>query len=244
MRDADEIAKSIAKRSMIKNPDRPGFQSSGEAAANIIDGYVSRYSRWNGLRILDFGSGSGRIVTPLAKARPEAQFSATDVDREAVDYIRLTAPANVSADVNPYNGPLPYPDRTFDVVFAVSVWSHLPEQLGRYWLTEVRRVLKPNGIAILTFAGAHILERWASELPSWRALTAADLDRKHFIYLEAMNLASDPEKYPGIESSWGNTAIHPEYIHREWGKIMDVLAVDPRGMNGLQDVAVLRNGAR
>lgn len=244
MSNASDIAKSIAKRSMIKNPDRPGFQVSGEAAARIVDAYVSQYANWSGLRVLDFGSGSGRVVTPLAKNRPEASFSATDVDRESVEYIRLTATDNVTSDVNPYNGPLPYADNAFDVVFAVSVWSHFPENLAIYWLNEVRRVLRPNGIAILTFAGAHVLGLWARDLPSWRSKTAADLEREQFIYIEAVNLTSDPEKYPGIKSSWGNTAIHTDYVRREWAKIMNVVTVDQQGMNGLQDVAVLRNSKK
>jgi SAM-dependent methyltransferase len=210
--DASELAKSIARRSFIKNPDRPGVQPSGEAAAKIIDGYISRYSRGDGIRVLDFGSGSGRVVVPLAKMRQEAPFSATDVDRESVEYISLTAPKNVTTDVNPYQGPLLYLEGSHDVAYAVSVWSHLPQALGRYWLEEVRRVLKPNGFAVLTFAGAHVLGVWAKDLPTWRSVTSEDLDREKFIYREA-----DPEKYPGIQSSWGNTAIHPEYIRREWG---------------------------
>jgi SAM-dependent methyltransferase len=39
----------------------------------------------------------------------------------------------------------------FDFVSALSVWTHLNEEDARFYLSEVHRVLKPNGKAIITF---------------------------------------------------------------------------------------------
>jgi SAM-dependent methyltransferase len=47
--------------------------------------------------------------------------------------------------------PWDLPDDGVDMVTALSVWTHLDEPDARYYLGEVRRVLRPAGKAILTF---------------------------------------------------------------------------------------------
>lgn len=42
-------------------------------------------------------------------------------------------------------------DNTFDLVTALSVWTHLDEDDAVFYLKEVKRVLKPGGRAIITF---------------------------------------------------------------------------------------------
>jgi ubiquinone/menaquinone biosynthesis C-methylase UbiE len=46
--------------------------------------------------------------------------------------------------------PLEYEDSKFDFVYALSVFTHLDETLQFQWLLELRRVLRPEGILILT----------------------------------------------------------------------------------------------
>jgi SAM-dependent methyltransferase len=47
--------------------------------------------------------------------------------------------------------PWPLANESFDVVTALSVWTHLDEADARFYLGEVCRVMKPNGRAIVTF---------------------------------------------------------------------------------------------
>lgn len=42
-------------------------------------------------------------------------------------------------------------DRTFDVITALSVWTHFGEETAMYYFKEVNRMLKPGGIAIISF---------------------------------------------------------------------------------------------
>src|SRR2546422_521375 len=53
--------------------------------------------------------------------------------------------------------PLPFADRQFAVVYALSVFTHLPEPLQNAWMQEIRRVVRPGGHVILTTHGAHYL---------------------------------------------------------------------------------------
>jgi SAM-dependent methyltransferase len=49
--------------------------------------------------------------------------------------------------------PLPFPACHFDCLYAVSVFTHLPEDAHAAWAAELHRVLKPGGLLICTLNG-------------------------------------------------------------------------------------------
>src|SRR5712691_5704057 len=63
-------------------------------------------------------------------------------------------------EVNDLRPPLPYPDGRFDLVYALSVFTHLPEELQRPWIEELLRILEPGGHLILSLHG----QRYRDEL--------------------------------------------------------------------------------
>ena len=119
--------------------------------------------------VLDVGCGTGRIAIPLTQyLAPEGRYEGFDPAREAVRHCRRKISPSYPnfrfqlADLyNKNYSPwgrfkdseygFPYPDGAFDVVFAVSVFTHLlPAGTGRY-LQEIARVLKPGGRFLATF---------------------------------------------------------------------------------------------
>ena len=46
-----------------------------------------------------------------------------------------------------------YGDETFDLIYAISVFTHLTEELGRAWIAELRRLLRPGGLLMFTVHG-------------------------------------------------------------------------------------------
>jgi SAM-dependent methyltransferase len=61
------------------------------------------------------------------------------------------------AQVNGLEPPLDHADETFDLLYAISVFTHLPGVIGVEWLAELRRVLRPGGLALITVNGASCL---------------------------------------------------------------------------------------
>lgn len=49
--------------------------------------------------------------------------------------------------------PTPYVSESFDLVYALSVFSDLDEHLQRDWLAEFRRLLRPGGLLVLSVLG-------------------------------------------------------------------------------------------
>jgi SAM-dependent methyltransferase len=102
------------------------------------------------VRVLDFACGAGRQLMQLLRLYPNVQAHACDIRADAIESLkRLYPKANLYT--NSFDPPLRYVDGTFDLVYSVSIFSHLSESDARLWLRELRRVVKPGGILCLTF---------------------------------------------------------------------------------------------
>ncbi len=121
-------------------------------------------------RVLDVGCGMGRVALPLTTFLNSAtggHYDGFDIVKAGVDwcqqkYWRFPNFRFVHSDVHNFHyNPkgrykaseyrFPYADDTFDVVFLNSVFTHmLPTDVENY-LSEVARVLKPNGVSSITY---------------------------------------------------------------------------------------------
>ena len=147
--------------------ERDEWLQSGELDARLIRELLSRngYDVERMGAMLDFGCGCGR-VTRCWSDLEQTEVHGADVDRAAIRWVRRNLPFVEAVRSNPLP-PLPYPDGRFDLVYALSVITHLPEQAGRDWLAELVRVLRPGGLLLFTVHG----ERFT------RALSEADKRR-------------------------------------------------------------------
>ncbi len=111
-----------------------------------------------GERVLDVGCGEGRFTSALVEAgvqavgidvaqeplrRAQARRSAA-VARHAAG----TAGAELDLRVVPPHGPWPFAEASFDAVWAGETIEHVMDTAG--WLSEVRRVLRPGGLLLLS----------------------------------------------------------------------------------------------
>jgi SAM-dependent methyltransferase len=59
--------------------------------------------------------------------------------------------------------PLPYRDGQFDLVYALSVFTHLPGPLLFAWMGEMDRIVKPGGFLIVSTHGEPCLGQLSAE---------------------------------------------------------------------------------
>jgi SAM-dependent methyltransferase len=107
--------------------------------------------------VLDFGSSSGRIISPLSAWRPDVEWIGCDPNGPAIEW----AQEHVGGGrffVSDQRPPLALGDASVDVAFAISIWSHYAESAAREWLDEMHRVIRPGGMMLLTTHGAYSLE--------------------------------------------------------------------------------------
>jgi SAM-dependent methyltransferase len=143
-------------------PDEPfkkgsGFVATTEALRDAgqfycqVKKYVAARScvSVSNARMLDFGIGWGRHARFFARDTKFGNIYGVDVWPLMIELCRTSmVPASVSL-IEPL-GQLPYRDQFFDIVYAYSVFTHLPEIMADHWLKEIRRVIRPGGLIVMT----------------------------------------------------------------------------------------------
>lgn len=136
------------------------FGSVGQRASQNLQSALAQVGR--GIEpdqsVLDFGSGGGRTLLWLIPDFPKTRFYGTDVDPEAVEWCRCNL-TNAQFQVNSPLPPMLYHDEQFDVVYLISVFTHLSDEYQEVWLPELRRVTRRGGILLLTVHGEEVWKR-------------------------------------------------------------------------------------
>ena len=182
-------------------------------------------------RLLDLGAGVGRVMQYF-RDDPVTLYT-SDVDETARNHIAKNFPG-VHAQTNNFAPPLDFQDSFFDVVYAVSVWTHLAPELQIPWLQEVKRILKPGGIALLTTIGPYGYQR-GTHLQSV-SFSLNQLVSAGFQYSEYPSHISSP----GTGDKYGAAYQTPEYTRREWSKVMLVEDIQVGVIYNLNDLVVLK----
>jgi alkylated DNA repair protein alkB family protein 8 len=98
-----------------------------------------------GERILDLGCGNGRLIELASRA----DYFGVDISEKMVEIAKKRYPQGKFFLVEPLT--LPFKDNFFDKVFCLSVFHHIPSKKYRLrFLKEIKRVLKKDGLLILT----------------------------------------------------------------------------------------------
>lgn len=112
---------------------------------------------FDGKRVLDFGCGAGRTLRHFLGEAEAAEIWGCDIDAASVTWLLEHLSPPLHAVRNEAEPPLGL-DGTFDLIWALSVFTHLTDQ-SLSWLVELHRLLKPDGLLLATYMG-----RWNGEV--------------------------------------------------------------------------------
>ena len=130
--------------------------------------FVQSLEGWRQLRVLDYGCGSGQLVTVLRRAGIDCvgcdvyYEGGSDATGE-IERIRDELLGSGAIRHIPEEGNLPFEAGTFDVIVSNQVFEHvrdLPVTLAR-----VRRVLKPDGRMLLHFPSREVIREGHIGIP-------------------------------------------------------------------------------
>ena len=182
------------------------FLDSGRQQAGVIRSAAER----NGVRLestaslLDFGCGCGRVLRHWAGLEGPA-IHGSDYNERLVGWCSANL-RFVTASVNELAPPLRYEDAQFGLVYAISVFTHLPHDLERAWIDELSRIIAPGGLLIVTTHGDSYADR-------------LDADER------ATYDSGEPVvRWPGVAGSNLCTTFHPDsYIRQRLAPELELL---------------------
>lgn len=132
--------------------DYRGYYSSGLPDASFLVDVMGKYLPAGNLTVCEWGCGPARLVQHLTRVPSIAKVLACDYNPRTVAWCAATFP-QIEFLKNELAPPLPLKSDSLDVLYCVSVFTHLSEAMHYEWIAEIRRVLKPGGIFLGTFHG-------------------------------------------------------------------------------------------
>jgi SAM-dependent methyltransferase len=185
--------------------------------------------------LLEVGCGYGRIVRELRKRMPLVRVHVSDVIESAAQFTAAEFGAHYMKPLEEAGAEF---DGRFDLVYLLSVYSHLRRDMVAANLRRVTAVLKPGGVAVITLQGqgsAETVERYKLYwLDKNRLLQALARDGVYY------------EKYPYYYAEYGLTWFTRaafDQLVLETTPELTAVAFHPMDVDGHQDVLVYRKDA-
>ena len=200
-------------------------------------------------RILELGVAGGRLIRHLVDLAPQQEIWGVDVWASAILWCKehLSPPFHfATTTVAPH---LPFEDRSFGLVFAGSVWTHI-DDLVDAWALEVHRILRPGGrlyfsindrAAVKVFEGGGLPENRARYLErvrpdnwsAWLKFLKSQPDYHRFARGDAQMVTMG-------RSTQAHVMWDVDYLLKRWGPGWRVCSVTPEAYGHQTGVLLAR----
>jgi SAM-dependent methyltransferase len=208
-----ELMRRVFGVSQWSEPTRVYEQLGAETKSAVMRLLPDDWS-FAGKRVLDFGCGSGRTLRHFLSEAEVGEFWGADIDRPSLDWLRETLSPPLHVWQSAGGPPLGLEAASFDLIWAISVFTHLPQTTSIPWLLELHRVLKPGGLLIATYHG-----RWNSEFVAGEPWD----EGKVGMNVHRHNQAWDDGGPTVLMSDW--------WVASHWGRAFEIVDQLPRVHN-------------
>ncbi len=208
-----------------------GAYAEAETFVTVTDQFAAKHGRGGFAslnRILDFGSGWGRITRTLLTKVPATKIHAIDVDEQMTALLNTTLPGVNALTIAP-EPPTVLGDASIDAAVAFSVFSHLSGPAHEAWAAEFGRIVAPGGVVAITvldaaffgqIAGAQaaVAAGEADPFAESLATTFADLTAAQAGFKNGeIQYASSGGGEMRTGDYYGWAAAPTQYVERVWG---------------------------
>lgn len=187
--------------------------------------------------ILDFGCGCARIIRFLGYEGAKTAPLGCDIDPEAIAWCqRHWDILGAEFHVTPYEPPLQFGDDQFDLIYSISIFTHLSEELQFRWLEELQRICRPGGYLILTVQGKN--RSYHNVLNDEQRKC---IEKQGFYFVEESGYFDSNKTYGfTFPDSFKLTFHTPEYVNERWSDYFDILGVFELAVAFDQDAVLCR----
>lgn len=205
---------------------------SGYASFKTIKHLLLKYTPVNStsdLTILDWGVGCGRVARHFIDSH--SQVVGIDIDPQNVSWCRQNLSGRFEC-ISP-NPPTNLLSNSIDLVFGISIFTHLTEEDQFKWLNELHRVVKSGGLAIMTIQSEYALLRCQEPARRMLGLNERGID-------DAV-IGTRLDDVVGRNSSYYRETFHRhQYVFQHWSKWFDILAIEIGEHFSHQDYVIMR----
>ena len=209
------------------------IESGKQSARYYVELYNSICGDFDAIeRVLDFGCGCGRVLSRMPD-NGRTRYFGVDLHTDGLEWLRKTMPAGTFLK-GTESPPLDFDDEEFDLIYSISVLTHLDREKERGWLDEWHRLLKVGGHVIATFRA----EDWVEQNTLDRQKQAI---RK--AWSESDGFCYQKHKYwQGIFPEFYAGTYHTvDYVRSNWGRRFEILKIVPAADTpNQQNTAVMR----
>ena len=212
------------------------IESGKRSAAFYVDLYNEHCGSFaNAQRVLDFGCGCGRVLSRMPRTTGTEYFG-VDLRDDALQWLERTMPDGTFS-AGTAMPPVEYDAEYFDLIYSISVLTHLTQEQERAWLDEWHRLLKVGGHLIVTFRGEDWVEQQTIERQR-AAIQKAWLENDGFCYQKHRYWEGIfPEFYSGTYQT-------VDYVRKTWGKRFEILTILPAANTpNQQNTVVMRKSS-
>jgi SAM-dependent methyltransferase len=156
--------------------------------SGLLEGFLARQRSRQARRLIAPYSSNGRVLDIGCGSYPLFLVGSEFAEKFGLDRVPVSLPDELRSanlrlleyDVQ-LGGELPFPVDHFDVVTMLAVFEHLEPSVLSRLLAEIRRVLKPGGIYVLT-TPAHWTEWLLKLLGRLRLVSHEEIDEHQGAY--------------------------------------------------------------
>jgi SAM-dependent methyltransferase len=129
------------------------YNGGHETAVWLLDLFKKYYPLENAV-ICEWGCGPGRLLRhfPELLTGQGNKIIGTDYNVDTIAWDKKNL-SGIDFYINQLSPPLPLEKGSVDILYCISVFTHLSEKMHFAWFEELMRVLKPEGILLFTTHG-------------------------------------------------------------------------------------------
>lgn len=209
----------LAKR--VGGTIREEFLKQGDGIKQFIVSALPENYDFRDKRVLDFGCGVGRVLRHFQAEAQKGQFCGCDIDYQSIQWLSENFPSNFRVFNNSELPHLLLDSNYFDLVYVISVFTHLT-RAWKPWMLELRRILKPGGIALITFHNRIAYE--------YNARKRFDEDNAGMLVMHEGRAWNDGGPMVYHSNQW---------IRKHWGQLFEIDYISREGLFNWQSLAFL-----
>lgn len=233
----------ISPKDTMFEGDLQHYFGVGESALRCVRTAMMAVEKSNPGKILDFGSGFGRVLRALKGAFPAAELTACDISHDAIEFCAEAFGAHpVLSCENPNE--IELKDR-FDLIWCGTLLTQFDAPQFLKFLQLFHSCLAPDGLLVFTTHGPYVAGRLSTHGGSYGmdevsvTKILSGYDREGFGYAD---YAEDIVRQVGVEK-YGICVSKPSWVCRQIESMSDIrlIAYTERAWDNHQDAVACQN---